>query len=180
MRSHRKDIVLFRSKKWYGEGLRSHGYGKNHPDRSKTGPEIGRYFFQSNEENFNSYFCGKFVVFYSSLENECVHTGTISYHSGPKSGTEKGCVHTSTEKSTDRSQEVQKLGSTSFNLMKKISFLTSVGSLSYFTAPWKPNVFTQERYHTVPVQKVVRRRVAFTWVRKSQPDHSKTDPEIGR
>ena len=32
-----------RSKKWYGEGLRSHGYGKNQAVRSKTGPEIGRY-----------------------------------------------------------------------------------------------------------------------------------------
>ena len=32
-----------RSKKWYGEGLRSHGYGKNQSVRSKTGPEIGRY-----------------------------------------------------------------------------------------------------------------------------------------
>ena len=32
-----------RSKKWYGEELRSHGYWKNQEVRSKTGPEIGRY-----------------------------------------------------------------------------------------------------------------------------------------
>ena len=32
-----------RSKKWYGEGLRSHGYGKKSSGPSKTGPEIGRY-----------------------------------------------------------------------------------------------------------------------------------------
>ena len=33
-----------RSRKWHGEGLRSHGYGeKNQSVSSKTGPEIGRY-----------------------------------------------------------------------------------------------------------------------------------------
>ena len=89
------------------------------------------------------------------------------YHSSPKRGKEKGCVHTGTEKINQTvPKQVQNLGSTSFNLMKKISFLTSVGSLSYFTAPWKANMFTQELYRTVPVQKVVRRRVAFTRVRK--------------
>ena len=39
--SYRSTLVC--SKKWYGEGLRSHGYGKNQAVRSKTGPEIGRY-----------------------------------------------------------------------------------------------------------------------------------------
>ena len=39
------DIVPFHfgSKKWYGEGLGSHGYRKNQAVCSKTGPEIGRY-----------------------------------------------------------------------------------------------------------------------------------------
>ena len=32
-----------RSKKWYGEGLRSHEYGKTQAVCSRTGPEIGRY-----------------------------------------------------------------------------------------------------------------------------------------
>ena len=32
-----------RSKKWYGEGLRSHGYEKSQAVRSKTCLEIGRY-----------------------------------------------------------------------------------------------------------------------------------------
>ena len=31
------------SKKWYGEGLRSHGYGKKSSSLFKTGPEIGQY-----------------------------------------------------------------------------------------------------------------------------------------
>ena len=34
---------LVRSKKRLGEGLHSHGYGKNQANRSKTGPELGRY-----------------------------------------------------------------------------------------------------------------------------------------
>ena len=33
--------VPVRPKNWYGEGLRSHGYGKNQADSSKTGSEIG-------------------------------------------------------------------------------------------------------------------------------------------
>ena len=58
------------SKKWYREGLRSHGYGKNQAARSKTGPETGRYGkVAQKSERYNS-------IPFSSHVNR---SGAISY-----------------------------------------------------------------------------------------------------
>ena len=64
-----------RSKKWYGEGLRSLGYGKNQSVRSKTGPEIGRY--GKVDQKLERYDIEPDIMLFRSRVNR---SGTISYH----------------------------------------------------------------------------------------------------
>ena len=59
------------SKQWYGEGLHSHGYGKNQAVHSKTGPEIGQYGKVNQKlERYD-------IVPFRSRVNR---SGMISYH----------------------------------------------------------------------------------------------------